>query len=191
VFNRRNPILSIEPNAILERELRFLKRIVPRFDYRIAAAGDEPGTMTLFVPFYRGVPLTAYSSSSRDDLVDERGGLRDRLGDRVDSPDFHIENVTAEVLRLDDLALSPDFVKIDVEGAELRVLRGLSDTLERSHPILLIERSGDFPAIRDLLAASDYLPYTYRRDVGRFVAFEAVSPGANVFFLQRDAVRVR
>jgi FkbM family methyltransferase len=191
VFNRRNPILSIEPNAILERELRFLKRIVPRFDYRIAAAGDEPGTMTLFVPFYRGVPLTAYSSSSRDDLVDERGGLRDRLGDRLDSPDFHIENVTAEVLRLDDLALSPDFVKIDVEGAELRVLRGLSDTLERSHPILLIERSGDFAAIRDLLAASDYLPYTYRRDVGRFVAFEAVSPSANVFFLQRDAVRVR
>jgi FkbM family methyltransferase len=190
VFNRRNPILSIEPNAILERELRVVKRIVPRFDYRIAAAGDERGTMTLFVPFYRGVALTAYSSSSRDDLVHERGGLRDRLGDRVESPHFHIGEVTAELLPLDDLALSPDFIKIDVEGAELRVLRGLSDTLERSRPLLLIERSGEFEAIRDLLAASGYLPYTFQRDVGRFVAFEAVPPGVNVFFLQRDAARI-
>lgn len=190
VFNRHNPILSIEPNAILERELRFLKQIVPRFDFRIAAAGDERGTMTLFVPFYRGVPLTAYSSSSRDDLVDERGGLRDRLGDRVDSPHFHVGEVTAELLPLDDLALSPDFVKIDVEGAELRVLRGLSDTLQRSRPILLIERSGDFEAIRDLLAGSNYLPYSYWPDVGRFVAFDAVPPGVNVFFLQRDAARI-
>lgn len=174
MFNRRNPILSIEPNAILERELRLLKRVVPRFDYRVVAAGDERGTMTLFVPFYRGVPLTAYSSSSRDGLVDERSGLRDRLGDRVDSPHFHIEEVAAEILPLDDLALSPDFIKIDVEGAELRVLRGLSATLERSRPILLIERRGDFEAIRDLLAASDYLPYSYRPDVGRFVTFETV-----------------
>src|SRR4051794_26780286 len=61
VFNRSSPILSIEPNAMLERELRFLKRIMPRFDYRIAAAGDRDGTIELFVPIYRGVPLTAYS----------------------------------------------------------------------------------------------------------------------------------
>ena len=64
VFNRSSPILSIEPNAILERELRFLKRIVPRFDYRIAAAGERDGTITLYVPIYRGVPLTSRELSS-------------------------------------------------------------------------------------------------------------------------------
>jgi FkbM family methyltransferase len=190
VFNRRNPILSIEPNAILESELRFLTRIVPRFDYRVVAAGDERGTMTLFVPCYRGVPLTAYSSLSRDDLVDERGGLRDRLGDLMDGRDFRVEEVTAAVLPLDDLALAPDFIKIDVEGSELRVLRGLADTIERSRPILLIERSGDFQAIRELLSARGYRAYSYRRDIARFVPFESHAPGANVFFLQSDAARI-
>lgn len=188
VFNRRNPILSIEPNAILEGELRFLKRIVPRFDYLIAAAGDEPGAMTLFVPFYRGVPLTAYSTMSRDDLMDERGGLHHWLGDRMSSPHFHVEEVSAPVVRLDDLGLSPAFIKIDVEGSELRVLHGLADTLERSRPILLIERSGDFQVIRELLSARDYGAYSYRPDVAQFVPFGTQTPGSNVFFLPPDAV---
>jgi FkbM family methyltransferase len=190
VFNRRNPILSIEPNAILESELRFLKRIVPRFDYVVAAAGDQRGMMTLFVPFYRGVPLTAYSSLSRDDLMDERGGLRDRLGDLMDGRDFHVEEVTAAVLPLDDLMLAPDFIKIDVEGGELRVLRGLADTIERSRPILLVERSVDFEAIRELLRESDYLAYSYRADIARFVPFDSYPPGLNVFFLQPGTARI-
>jgi FkbM family methyltransferase len=46
-------------------------------------------------------------------------------------------------LRLDDYAAfaerSPDLVKIDVEGAELDVLRGGERLLSRSHPILLLE----------------------------------------------------
>jgi FkbM family methyltransferase len=183
VFNRRSPILSIEPNAILERELRLLKRVVPQFDYRIAAAGDARGAITLFVPVYRGVPLTAYSTADRADLTDPRGGLRSWLGDRVTSPHFRVEEVTAPVIALDELGLDPAFIKIDVEGAELRVLRGLADTLRRSHPILLIERSGEFPAIVELLSAAGYRACTYRRDAAEFVPFHDGAPGPNAFFL--------
>jgi FkbM family methyltransferase len=183
VFNRQSPILSIEPNAILERELRFVKRIVPHFDYRIAAAGDSDGTITLYVPVYRGVPLTAYSTADRDDLLDERGGLRSWLGDRVLSPRFHIAEVRAPVVRLDDLALDPAFVKIDVEGAELAVLRGLMQTLRRCRPILLIERSGDFPAIEELLRAEGYRSCTYRRHTAAFMPAADDATGPNMFFL--------
>jgi FkbM family methyltransferase len=183
VFNRQSPILSIEPNAILEPELRVLKRIVPRFDYRIAAAGDGDGTLALYVPVYRGVPLTAYSTADRADLLDARGGLRDWLGDRVLSPRLRIEEVTAPVIRLDELELDPAFVKIDVEGAELQVLRGLADTLRRSRPILLIERSRDFAAIHELLTGEGYQSCTYRRDADTFVPAGVDAPGPNVFFL--------
>jgi FkbM family methyltransferase len=188
VFNRQSRILSIEPNAILEKELHSLKRIVRGFDYLIAAAGDQRGTLTMYVPFYRGVALTAYTALSRDDVMDERGGLHDWLGDRMSTPDFHVQEVTAPVLPLDDLNLSPAFIKIDVEGSELRVLRGLATTLERSRPILLVERSRDFETIQQLLDASDYRPYSYQADVGRFVPFVADSAGPNVFFMPPDAL---
>ena len=37
------------------------------------------------------------------------------------------------------LRLQPDVLKIDVEGAELSVLKGALDTLRKSRPIILIE----------------------------------------------------
>jgi FkbM family methyltransferase len=182
-FNRRAPILSIEPNRILEPELRFLKRIMPRFDYLIAAAGDRRAEIALYVPFYKGVPLTAYSAVSREDVLSEGSGLRDWLGERVASRDLRVEQVTSPMLRLDDLELSPAVIKIDVEGSEFRVLEGLSATLERSHPLLLVERSKDFELVRRFLADRGYRPYCYRRDIEEFVPLGQLCEGPNVFFL--------
>jgi FkbM family methyltransferase len=46
-----------------------------------------------------------------------------------------------EVYRADDLLrdVEPDFIKIDVEGMEIKVLSGLSGVLERCRPIIMIE----------------------------------------------------
>ena len=128
------------------------------------------------------------AAASRDDVLDERGGLHDWLGDRMRSPAFHVQEVTAPVLPLDDLDLSPAFIKIDVEGSELRVLRGLAATLERSRPILMVERSRDFESIRELLSANDYRAYSYQADAGRFVPFVSEGAGPNAFFMQPDAL---
>jgi FkbM family methyltransferase len=47
---------------------------------------------------------------------------------------------------LKDLGISRvDVVKIDVEGAELLVLKGAQETLARYHPILIVELWGDLP----------------------------------------------
>lgn len=183
VFDRRSPILSIEPNAVLEPELRLVKRIVPRFDYVMTAAGAERGTLTMHVPFFRGVPLTPYSATSRAELLCEDGGLRDWLGERMASPHFHVEEVVVPVLPLDDLELDPAVVKIDVEGAELGVLRGLSATLERSRPVLLVERSGDFQRVVEFLADRGYRPYANRRQPGPLVPYDLEADRGNVFFL--------
>lgn len=40
---------------------------------------------------------------------------------------------------LDDYDLSPDFIKMDIEGGEYEAIYGLAETMKRSNPIMLIE----------------------------------------------------
>ncbi len=64
-----------------------------------------------------------------------------------------------EVWRGDDLLAEvvPDFIKIDVEGAELAALRGLSGLIARHRPKLFVEvAEANDPAFRDWLAGAGY-----------------------------------
>ena len=62
------------------------------------------------------------------------------------------------------------FVKMDTEGAELRILQGARSLLTTHHPKLLIETHGNVPAVRALLEE-----YGYRARVIRY-AFDEGTP---------------
>lgn len=71
------------------------------------------------------------------------------------------EGEGVEVRRLDDFGFTgPDFVKIDVEGWESRVLLGGRETILRSRPVIMFEMRGlserlgtDVPSPQELLAS--------------------------------------
>lgn len=81
----------------------------------------------------------------------------------VEPIDPDVENVEGAVstLRIDDLGFEPEFVKIDVEGWELPVLRGAERTIKSCKPVVLVEQKPDNAerhgferfAARDLLAS--------------------------------------
>lgn len=87
-------------------------------------------------------------------------GLRRR---RYDRPDERIERIQVNVRQLDEV-LAPtqrvDFIKIDIEGGELDMLRGAARTLARWQPVLVFEHGlgaadhyGSTPAaVHELLA---------------------------------------
>jgi FkbM family methyltransferase len=139
IYDRSSPIVSVEPNPFHEPDLRFVSRLAKPFRYELCAAGDEAGELTLHVPVYRGVPLTAEASLLPEQVLDSTS-LRRQLGGRIDEAGFEVVARTVPVRPLDELELEPAFIKLDVQGYELRALLGLRRTIERHHPMLLVER---------------------------------------------------
>jgi FkbM family methyltransferase len=183
LFNKRAPILSIEANRYHEGDLRFLKRILRNFDFLIVAAGETNGRLTLHVPTLRGVPLTGEASSTRE-RAESSEWLQEHLG-TSSTEGFRVVEQEVEVRRLDDLGLEPGFVKVDVEGAELPVLRGLAETLRRQRPVVLLEWSKAFAAVEEFLADLDYRPFVLDNATGAFEAYRG-QPAKNVFCLPSD-----
>jgi FkbM family methyltransferase len=75
------------------------------------------------------------------------------------SPDLQIRQpIVVAAAALDDLITQPpQFLKIDVEGAELAVLGGASRLLRNYHPVLLVEVLADnLPSVTSLLAPLGY-----------------------------------
>ena len=82
---------------------------------------------------------------------------------------------------IDDHGLSPHAVKIDVEGAELAVLEGMTATLARSRPVLLVETADPGPVL-DLLEPLGYEACVYRAETDEVVPYvDGVS--ANALFV--------
>jgi FkbM family methyltransferase len=149
----RGQVVAIEPNpevrTQLERNIaRNDLRNVRVFDFALA---DEPGELTLFL----GPPDNTGLSSFRTPRDCPRA-----LSVRTERFDTLLPPWNNQ------LAL----VKIDVEGAELKVLRGMRHTLAVAQPDLIVELSPDFLAqlgdnvfaLLDLLEGHGYTGYELR-----------------------------
>lgn len=109
-----------------------LHRRFPDVDVHEAVLAAEPGTAT----FYRA--LEAHTRSTL-----ERGALRGQ-----DAEEMRVAVEVLDEVVPDDVRVG--FLKIDVEGAELNVLRGAARVLSRDQPIVALEHGGPSEHSREI-----------------------------------------
>lgn len=179
----QGPILSIEPNPAHERDLKLVARIIKGFEYRMCAVGSEPGRATLYVPVYGRIELSGEASLLADDAG--RGfWVESHTADAAS--ELELREVDVEVLRIDDLGLTPAWVKIDVEGAEMEAIRGMENTIAEHRPVLMVEGSDtSYGPLRAWLGERGYEAFRYDAETGRLHEKGDV-PTLNIFFVHAE-----
>jgi FkbM family methyltransferase len=105
------------------------------------------GPAKLHLPVTHGLALVGYGTLHRDILP---------------KADAYVEK-ECRIALLDDFGIvGVDFMKIDVEGHEMEVLRGAAKTIAQSRPIILVEvRTINERTVDDWFSALDYRQCRY------------------------------
>jgi FkbM family methyltransferase len=175
---RRPRIVAFEPIAGLAQKLREaappgLQQVEP------FALSREAGEADIHIPVYNGYVYDGLAALDELDAHWLANGRMYRY--RPERLEIVIERV--EIRTLDSFELAPDIVKIDVQGAERQVVEGAVETLERTHPVLLVEApSAD---VIDVVARFGYRPYAF---TGRKLV-EGAQGDPNTFFITDHRLR--
>ncbi|MFE6283662.1 FkbM family methyltransferase [Streptomyces sp. NPDC057877] len=134
---RSRRVVTIEPVPHLARLLT--ATTPPNVRVVQAAAADRPGTARLWLP-PRDTGMRGVSSLVRRDI--------------------HAHAVDVRLIALDDLGLREvGFIKIDVDGSELAVLRGATALLARDRPSLFVELESRIQPIAPVVTYLGLLGY--------------------------------
>lgn len=133
----------------------------------MAQAVGASGRVFAFEPSTRAYQLLARNTQRMSRIVAMQTAIADHRGTEAfsdfafdlvahlgdDSGHYHdaeVSNVlvtTIDALVTDGTVALPDFIKVDVEGAEMRVFTGMQTLLETSRPAILVELHSDSLAI--------------------------------------------
>lgn len=173
-LNGRMSIVSFEPNAACLPGLKLARRILgKRYTYHMVGIGAREERLTLHVPVTGGVAATQEASVSKEQL--EQADVGERIGEA-----FTVRGVEVQMRTLDSFGYQPDIVKIDVQGHELDVLRGMTGTLAGRRPLFLIESGRHDADAAAFLAQYGYRPYFYSPDEDRLVPAGSDGGGPHV-----------
>lgn len=175
-------IHSFEANPLLHPVLNELASSVVPPPVFIHAYGlsDTAGQLPLFIPCAGG-EVYLEGASTRADYFKQPwvADMYQRLAGSAPGG-ITFKEVSCELKVGDDLQLSPDLIKVDVEGAESRVLIGLTNTIKRCRPVIMVE-NGDWHGVQAVLVPLGYSPFLYHPEQNRFAPFTSGS-ATNTFY---------
>jgi FkbM family methyltransferase len=147
----------------------------PNIILSTAAAGECAGTLPLYLEDLTGQNNSLISDFSTLRENEEAAHVRARRSE------CHVE-----VVSLDAYCFAqdrrPGFIKIDVEGFEYEVLRGMQRVLGEVRPLLMIEMQRRQAEVLGSLCQRGYVPFTAN---GLRVA-SAAALGTNTFFVPEE-----
>ena len=189
-------ILSIEAMPQNMAPLRHLRALDARYECVNVAASDTEGTLRFHTPVLNGSAIMALSSTGatlRDHfvyLVADLEATYPPPGDQgstvkllvTDVPARPLDDVLTDRGEIDQVTT----VKMDVEGHEVRALRGATRLFTRVKPLLMVEGANRDESVSSLMAGYGYFHVEQRE--GLLVAHPEISRKNDGYWVHPEQV---
>lgn len=161
---KRNNIYLFEPNRLL---IRHIKNIYDtKFYIFNFGLGHKKENTYLYKAFLNNTTIDSLSSSN---LASLKKQIKSQFPDKEKYIRYEKEKI--QLLSFDSLKLKikPIIIKIDVEGNEFNVVKGMFKTIKKFLPIIILEYNySNYPKIYKLLA-NYYNTYFYSLDFNKLL----------------------
>jgi FkbM family methyltransferase len=168
MFRRYFPlvkIIAVDPIETPRFKLKNVKLIK-------SALSEKDGSRTLVTPIVSGKQLTQYSSFYKEKMISQ-------ICSDMDLVESEVSTIANEVMfnTVDNLGIDPFFIKIDVEGAELEVLNGSLNVINKCNPVILVEiqNSSSYLAIKELLSDYGYVNISPDEKSGKIISKDSIT----------------
>lgn len=172
-------VLAFEPNpglwSLIESVINNVSNDVTLFKFGLS---NQNSFFDLYIPVVDNIHIVGEASVSLEHFYDSF--IQSRLRSYSTTGDFSLIKTKVSLRRFDGLNLNPSYVKIDVEGHELQVLQGMTETINRCKPTFLIE-SDKSKQVDKFLENFGYTAFNYEPNSEKLVPkqFDTL----NTFFL--------
>jgi len=175
-------IISFEPNTLYRPVLDYVQSSIftPQdFTYYMLGAGDTERELELIIPIIDKKPY--FQEASVDVTQFEKSWVKNRFATYGNTLEF--KRINIRMVTLDQFNFTPDIIKIDAEGSELSVLKGMIKTIRSCYPIFLIENN-DWHNVTAYLKSLGYEVYNY--DEQKDTLFPIERATTNCFYLRPE-----
>ena len=176
------PIHSFEINPALYPVLREMAATTSNpWTLHEFGLADHAGKKSIYIA-KAGELYILGEGTLRLDFLQEPASLKRLQTYTVDGV-LEVGRMEVDVRRFDDLGLIPTHIKMDAEGAEATVLRGMLQTLHDHKPLMMIE-NGDSVNVDTIMFGAGYKPYFY--DVAKHILLPRDHGTQNSFYVHRS-----
>ena len=154
----KNKIYAYEPNYFLYKSyLSKLKQKYKNFYPKNLALADKNETLIFYMPFYKSKCIHYFCTFDKKYLINSLKMTFPKIYKKI-----QIKKKTVKCSKYDDLKINckPHFIKIDTEGYDGLILKGLKKTIRLYKPIILTEYNKEY--FKDIIKIlKNYKPHVY------------------------------
>ena len=187
-FNRKlktNKIICFEPNKSYVKILKKLN--IKNLVVNAYGISQFDKYYKIFFPRYKffskNLDLITYTYYSKQALLNQINlDFKFKKNISIVKEKIHLKKIKKIKTKI-------DLIKIDINGHELSVVKGLSTIIKRDRPALIIETSNDIKTIGSYLKKYGFKKYLFLNEYNRFDEIKKNYP-LNTYFLQKNHLKL-